>query len=87
MFELGDEAPKEHKAIKTMVETLDLKKRILIGENFFHTNNNTEAIDFYESFDTFRKAVNPIDFENAFLLIKGSRGMALERVLTLIEKS
>lgn len=83
MFELGDAAYTEHQSIRNLVESLDFNVKILIGENFYKTKNNTSTIDYFKSFTDFREASEKYDFENTLILIKGSRGMALERVLDL----
>ena len=78
MFELGTDAADEHQFIADYATSLNLNELYLVGENFFrtHTNSNT-----YKSFDAFKNANKLSTFENATILIKGSRGMALERVL------
>lgn len=83
MFELGHEAPAEHEYIKKLVESMSFHKMILIGENFYKTKNSNSTIDFYKSFSDFKEAADTHNFENSLILIKGSRGMALERVLDL----
>jgi UDP-N-acetylmuramoyl-tripeptide--D-alanyl-D-alanine ligase len=78
MFELGTNAANEHQFIADYAKSLNLNELYLVGENFFGTNakNNT-----YNSFDTFKNANKLSSIKDATILIKGSRGMALERVL------
>jgi UDP-N-acetylmuramoyl-tripeptide--D-alanyl-D-alanine ligase len=82
MFELGNEAENEHNAIANLAADLYIDELILIGENFCGIQN--KSIKSYNSFDAFKKEFNKQDFNNATLLIKGSRGMALERILELL---
>ncbi|TYA58237.1 UDP-N-acetylmuramoyl-tripeptide--D-alanyl-D-alanine ligase [Formosa maritima] len=82
MFELGTEANKEHITIAKLANSLNISKVIYIGENFhhaIHTNNET-----YKTFNEFKEQFHIKNLENATLLIKGSRGMALERILELL---
>ncbi|MBQ0786705.1 MAG: UDP-N-acetylmuramoyl-tripeptide--D-alanyl-D-alanine ligase, partial [Oceanihabitans sp.] len=82
MFELGSEAEKEHQNIAQLAMDLNFAKVYLIGENFFKTETPSDKVKKYNSFEAFK-----IHFEkpnNATLLIKGSRGMALERTLDLM---
>src|SRR5690554_251123 len=82
MFELGQEAKAEHMAIAELANSLNLSKVIFVGENFHHAiPENNES---YTSFDDFETKFNFKTLENATLFIKGSRGMALERVLDLL---
>ena len=78
MFELGDDAKKEHQFIVDYATTLNLDKLYLVGENFYGTEAKSIT---YKTFEAFKEAVNLSSFNNATILIKGSRGMALERVL------
>ncbi|MFB0937489.1 MAG: UDP-N-acetylmuramoyl-tripeptide--D-alanyl-D-alanine ligase [Urechidicola sp.] len=81
MFELGEAAVDEHQKIAEFAEELNLKLVFLIGELFSKTATN-DAIKFID-FDTFKNNYNSTEFSNSTLLIKGSRGMKLERILDL----
>ena len=82
MFELGDSAPEEHQNIVNLLSFLDIDKVILVGENFYNTNTENSNLEKYKSFEDFKNNYKTI--KDSALLIKGSRGMALERVLELL---
>ena len=82
MFELGNDAPSEHQNIADLVTKLNLDKIYLIGENFNKVNSKNEKIEIFSSFENFK--LNFKEISNSTILIKGSRGMALERVLELL---
>jgi UDP-N-acetylmuramoyl-tripeptide--D-alanyl-D-alanine ligase len=84
MFELGKEAKFEHQEIVNLLDTLNFDKTILIGENFYKTTVKSNKIKLYNSFDDFKKDIEILNLKNSTLLIKGSRGMALERVLNVL---
>lgn len=84
MFELGHEAEKEHQNIVDLASTQLLDKIILIGANFYKTKIVSPKVEVFESFDDFKENFNLSELELATILIKGSRGMALERVLELL---
>jgi UDP-N-acetylmuramoyl-tripeptide--D-alanyl-D-alanine ligase len=84
MFELGQDAEKEHQNIIDLASTLLLDRIILIGANFYKTKIVSPKIEVFESFEDFKNNYNLSQLEFATLLIKGSRGMALERVLELL---
>ncbi len=79
MFELGESALEEHQFIAEMSEKINVKSVFLIGETFFKTS--TKKASKYKCFDDFIKNIDSSIFKNSTLLIKGSRGMALERLL------
>ena len=84
MFELGSEAKIEHQAIVDLAISLAIDKLVFVGENFFRTSlHSTSALKF-KTFDSFKDQFNLSEIKHATLLIKGSRGMALERALELI---
>lgn len=82
MFELGNDAPSEHQKIADLVTNLNLYKIYLIGENFNRVTIKEDKIEKYSSFENFKS--NFKEIRNSTILIKGSRGMALERVLDLL---
>ena len=80
MFELGNESTLEHQKIAELATSFHFKEVYLIGKAFSTTNVKNAFI--YDSFEAFKTSkMNPI--LNATILIKGSRGMALERILDL----
>lgn len=83
MFEMGPEAEKEHQAIADKLENSQINKVYLIGENFYKTTSS-EKINKFKTFEDFSAGFKPWQLENAVILIKGSRGMALERTLEFL---
>lgn len=83
MFELGKEAKTEHETIVKLSTSLNIDKVIVIGENFFNTLTSVDNLLKFQSFDEFKEKMNLEDIKHATLLIKGSRGMAMERILDL----
>jgi UDP-N-acetylmuramoyl-tripeptide--D-alanyl-D-alanine ligase len=84
MFELGDESLQEHKKI---VELLVNEKNIttyFVGKDFFANKIAMSHLNFYNSFDDFSIVIKELFIKNTTILIKGSRGMALEKTLDLI---
>jgi len=84
MFELGEEAPKEHQHIADLAISLQIDQIIFVGENFYKTVTKSKKIVQFKTFDEFKNSFDVSEIQNATLLIKGSRGMALERVLELL---
>jgi UDP-N-acetylmuramoyl-tripeptide--D-alanyl-D-alanine ligase len=82
MFELGDESPAEHAAIIDKAMSTPVEGRIFIGEQFFRQKGTTKAT-FYRKPDEAITALKAQPITNATILIKGSRGMALERLVEL----
>lgn len=84
MFELGKESLIEHKKI---VESLENQKKIqiyFIGKDFYWNKINSNHLHFFEDFNSFSKFIEANKPTNSLLLIKGSRGMTLERILEII---
>ncbi|GAA0873584.1 UDP-N-acetylmuramoyl-tripeptide--D-alanyl-D-alanine ligase [Gangjinia marincola] len=85
MFEVGKTALEEHQAIVNLAESGDINQLILIGETFGQTSSTeqkTKRFSDYNEAEAFLKGVN---FSNTYCFIKASRGMALERIVDLIE--
>lgn len=88
MFEMGDESAVEHTSVINKAMEANVTERIFIGKDFSSQQtevkgDNLGSTTFYltaEDAITGLK-INPIT--NATILIKGSRGMALERLVEL----
>lgn len=85
MFELGQESQQEHQAIVAMLLKEQKVQSYFVGSLFYANRIEAGHFRFYETFDVFSSHLKEIKIENSTLLIKGSRGMALERTLDFIE--
>ncbi|MNY43130.1 putative bifunctional UDP-N-acetylmuramoylalanyl-D-glutamate--2,6-diaminopimelate ligase/UDP-N-acetylmuramoyl-tripeptide:D-alanyl-D-alanine ligase [compost metagenome] len=84
MFELGKESQQEHNIIVESLLNQNKSVCYLIGKSFYEHKIASENIRFFETFEDFSNHLKTIHFENNTILIKGSRGMALERTLEYI---
>ena len=77
MYELGDVAETEHKAIIELIESLKIPEVYLVGnwpkstQNFKHFESATALLDF----------LHTNQLQNKIILIKGSRGVKLETIV------
>lgn len=81
MFELGPDAEKEHQNIVSYLENNYKGTCYLVGENFNKTTVNFSTIYKFKTFEELKTFLAKATITNQYVLIKGSRGMALERVL------
>jgi len=84
MFELGSSAEMEHQHIVDYLEEILIGDTFLVGKNFFKTKSNGANIQKFETFDDLKVQLLKNPPKQKFILIKGSRGMALERILELL---
>ncbi len=84
MFELGDESNQEHRAIVNFLINENEIMCFFIGKEFFGNRTDRNNFHFFESFEEFSNYLKEIKINNSSILIKGSRGMALERTLNFL---
>lgn len=84
MFELGDESFQEHKHIVSLLKNESSVTTYFIGSHFYANEIESNFVFFFENFEAFAEKLQQEKLENKMILIKGSRGMALERTLELI---
>lgn len=82
MFELGDESDMEHK--KVVEKALEIKpdKIFFVGVNFFH--HKTDGAIFFENIGETLQHISTNQIKDSTVLIKGSRGMRLEKLLDFL---
>lgn len=76
MFELGSFAPEEHQRVLEMVSSFGFEA-YFAGEEFFKLKKD-ESI--FKTTDELIEYLKQNKIENSLILIKGSRGMAMEKV-------
>lgn len=83
MFELGEESALQHQFIIEQAEELHIDNLIFIGRYFYEARQTHKGHFFVTPAEaqTFL-SVNPVN--NSLVLLKGSRGMALEQLLPLL---
>jgi len=80
MFELGNESDKEH--LHTINQVIETKiPTIFIGEHFFKVQIKNEVLHYFKNIQDLFNQLKETSINEELLLIKGSRGMALERIL------
>lgn len=85
MFELGAESIKEHQTIIDRVKAIESINAYYIGDTFYSLKSEESNHHFYKKFgDILNTLEDTHRFANSLILIKGSRGMALERILEYI---
>lgn len=84
MFELGLESKTEHEGIVNMLVNQKDVDCHFIGKDFNQCKKEIPHLHFYESFELFEAYLKTHPLSNKTILIKGSRGMALERTLEFL---
>lgn len=81
MRELGHESAEEHHKIIMLLKELDFKNVMLVGEEFKKVN---DSYDSYTDIDELVEHIKENDISGCKILVKGSRGVRLEKVINLL---
>ena len=81
MRELGHESAEEHHKIIMLLKELDFKNVMLVGEEFKKVN---DCYDSYSNIDELVEHIKENDISGCKILVKGSRGVRLEKVINLL---
>ena len=81
MFELGVHSKSEHQAVIDEVNSLNFSSAYFTGSHFFELASDSSKASFFKTAKSFRNQLQSLVFKDALILIKGSRGMALETLL------
>lgn len=78
MKELGEAAVAEHQALADLINTFPWEKVILVGGDFKHTQHD---FLYLETAEAARDWYKQQKFSGRYILIKGSRGIQMEKIL------
>ncbi|WP_338733150.1 UDP-N-acetylmuramoyl-tripeptide--D-alanyl-D-alanine ligase [Mangrovimonas cancribranchiae] len=84
MFELGDNALNEHQHIVSFLEKQNDITAIVVGEHFSKTKASSANMLAFKTYADLANHLKETPLKNRYILIKGSRGMALERALDVL---
>jgi UDP-N-acetylmuramoyl-tripeptide--D-alanyl-D-alanine ligase len=80
MLELGNESESEHEKIACFIAENDFEQVFLVGKNFSKTRDG-QKIKKFDNAELLTDYLTKQPLKNKLILIKGSRGISLEKVL------
>lgn len=84
MFELGNESEAEHLEIIKIIKENTFSKIYTAGPHFLKAAEGLDEIECYNTTDELLNALKVMAPHDSTILIKGSRGMKLETIITLL---
>jgi UDP-N-acetylmuramoyl-tripeptide--D-alanyl-D-alanine ligase len=84
MYEVGATTAIEHIHIAALAVSVGIDEVHIVGQHFFDNVTLEKNVKSYASFEDFKETFEGFKKEQSTILIKGSRGMAMERVLDLL---
>lgn len=83
MFELGPESAEQHNLIAKQAEQLNVETLVFIGRYFYELKNKYKGY-FFSTPAEAMEFLKETPIKDSLVLLKGSRGMALEQLLPLL---
>lgn len=81
MRELGKDSPAAHQAIIRLAESGNFNRILLVGGEFEHSDNNLTFIQHFADTDALIAYLQQENLQSSCILVKGSRGNKLERIV------
>jgi len=78
---LGTYSKEAHQEILDELVSTEIESILLVGEQFSRTLSNDPRVNRFKSIEEVKKHLSQNTLENTEILIKGSRGMAMESLL------
>ena len=83
MYELGENSHKMHQDIVNTIEEMNFNQTYLLGDLFNKTKFSSK-IKAFAVLEDLNSNINLKEISNSTILIKGSRGMQLEKILDFL---
>lgn len=84
MLELGESSEAEHQKVVDMIVEKGIEHVFLIGKNFFKVNC-PDHFKRFENVEMLKNKLNTDELKDRLILVKGSRGNKLEKVLDIFD--
>ena len=84
MFELGKDSPAEHRAIGELLNEVKIDRVLLCGEMMRDAYEAYPQAEYFKTKTELAAYLEQHNFENTTILLKASRGIALETILDLL---
>lgn len=84
MYELEEEAEKEHKGIGALLREKKIDEVLLVGELFQSARSEIAYAKFFSNKEQLMEALRRSKFQDATILVKASRGMGLETIVDFL---
>ena len=81
MFELGKYTEEAHQKVLNQLISTDIDEILLLGTHFFGTNSQDSRVQLFKSDAEIRSYLIDHPFSESEILLKGSRGMSIEKLL------
>jgi UDP-N-acetylmuramoyl-tripeptide--D-alanyl-D-alanine ligase len=82
MLELGEQSNEEHKNILNLLQQLSLENTILVGNLFFSIGS--KPFIYFKNYEKAGEHLKSKKISQHTILIKGSRGIKLENILSYL---
>ena len=83
MYELGENSYEMHQDIVSTIEEMNFDQTYLLGDLFNKTKFSSK-IKAFANLEDLNNNINLEEISNSTILIKGSRGMQLEKILDFL---
>ena len=84
MLEMGEYSDSEHQKIAEQLMNCKIEKVILVGVQFFKLKDQFSQFHFFNTIDELKSAIDVNKISDSTILIKGSRGVQLEKIVNFL---